>query len=66
MRGRICRVSLLQCFSDSVQEHEGKHRRACAETHVTTQVMQRQTQTKDRDRSRHTDRDSSSESCRQA
>lgn len=51
MRRGVCGVSLLQCFPDSVREHEGKHRRACAETHVITQVMQRQTQTKDRDRS---------------
>lgn len=50
-RGGVSRVSLPQCFPDSVQEHEGKHRRACAETHVITQVMQRQSQTKDRDRS---------------
>lgn len=44
VRGRVSRVILLQ-------EHEGKHRRVSAETHVITKVMQRYTQTKDRDRS---------------
>lgn len=50
MRGGISRVSLLQRFPDC-SGTEGKHRRVCAETHVITKVMQRQTQTKDLDRS---------------
>lgn len=46
-QGSRRRVSLLRCSPDTVQEHEGKQRRASAETHVITLAMQRQTQTKD-------------------